>query len=46
MGDTRKLLVGLRPSCANEKKPSERTGTGNGGNGRQNSHGDKIFVTV
>jgi len=33
-------LEGLRPSCANEQKPSERTGAGNGGNGRQNSHGD------
>jgi len=32
-------LVGLRPSCADEQKPSEGTVTGNGGNDQQNCNG-------
>jgi hypothetical protein len=32
-------LQGLRPSCAGEQKPSERTVAGNGGNGQGNGNG-------
>jgi Rad52/22 family double-strand break repair protein len=32
-------LVGLRPSCAAEQKPSERTVAGNGANDQQNCNG-------
>src|SRR6202043_3023555 len=37
---------GLRPSCVGERKPSERTAAGNGGNGQHNddANGDRDRV--
>jgi hypothetical protein len=42
---------GLRPSCAGERKPSERTGAGNGRNGQHNgggasAHRDRVLHEI